>query len=139
MKKHATTVFVLMLAALTALVNAQVVRQTITANVPFEFIANGKTMPAGKCTITTQGDGVKVLWIRSGNENLLAVPHDTESLKASEKTVLVFHRYGNHYFLASISREGQTRGYEFPLQKMEAELRAQNAAEKDVSLLAGRY
>ena len=139
MKKHATTFLVLMMAALTGLVNAQGVHPRITANVPFEFIANGKTMPAGKCTITAQGDGTKVLWIRSGNENLLAIPHDTESLKASEKTVLVFHRYGNRYFLASISREGQTRGYEFPLQKMEAELLAQNVAEKDLILLAGLY
>jgi len=139
MKKQATTVLILMLAALTGLVNAQAVRPRIVANVPFEFIANGKTMPAGKCTITALGDGMTILSIRSGNENLLAVPQDTESRHASEKTTLVFHRYGDLYFLASISRQGQTRGYELPVQKIEAELRAQNIAEKDMLLLASLY
>jgi len=47
MTKHAVTVFILMLAGLTGLVHAQV-RPRIVAQVPFEFMANGKTMPAGK-------------------------------------------------------------------------------------------
>ena len=136
MKKHAATLLILMLAGLTGLVNAQAIRPKIRAEVPFEFMANGKAMPSGECTITIEGDGQKILWLRSGNENLAAVPHATQSRNASEKTVLVFHRYGDRYFLASISRQGQTLGYEFPASKLEAELRAQNVTKTDVILVA---
>ena len=136
MKKHVATLLILMLAVLTGLVNAQVVHPKIMAQIPFEFVANGKTMPAGECTITAQGDGTMILWIRSGNKNLAAVPHATQSLNASQKTTLVFHRYGDRYFLASISRQGEKLGYEFPTNKLEKELRAQNVAKSDVILLA---
>jgi len=136
MKKQAATLLVLILAGLTGLVNAQLIHPRITAQVPFEFVANGKTMPAGKCTIIVQGDGVKTLWITSGNENLIAIPLATQSVNPSEKTVLVFHRYGDRYFLASISRKGEARGYEFPVNKLETELQAQNVTKTDVILLA---
>jgi len=138
MKKHAATLLILMLAGLTELVNAQVIQPRITAQVPFAFIANGKTMPPGECTISVQGDGVKSLWITCGKEKVLAIPHATESVKLNERTVLVFRQYGERYFLASISRQGETSGYEFPVQKMESELRAQNVTETDVVLLAPR-
>jgi len=139
MKKQAAVLLILMLAGLTGLVNAQVTGPKIIANVPFEFIANGKTMPAGECIITVQGDGITTLRFRSGNENLIAVPHASQSPDASEKTILVFHRYGDRYFLASISVQGNTRGYEFPVHKLESELRVQNATEKDVTLLASLH
>jgi len=136
MKKHAAALLVLMLAGLTALVNAQVISPRTTARVPFEFIVNGKTMPAGECTITVQGDGVKSLWITSGSQSLLAIPIATQSANPNERTVFQFRRYGDRYFLASISRRGETTGYELPVQKMEAELRARNVTETDVLLLA---
>jgi len=136
MKKHVAAVFILMLAGLTGLVNAQVVHPRVVAQIPFEYVANGKTMPAGEYTIMAQGDGTPILWIRSGNENLMALPHATQSLNASEKTVLVFHRYGDRYFLASISRRGEKLGYEFPTNKLEKELRARNVTKSDVILLA---
>ena len=139
MKKYAATLLILMLAGLTGLLNAQVISPKITAQIPFEFVANGKTMPAGECTIRAEGDGTTILWIRSGNENLMAVPHSTQSPKPSEKTVLVFHRYGERYFLASISLQGRMAGYELPANKLESELRAQRVVEKDVILLASMY
>jgi len=116
-----------------------VIRPRITAQVPFGFIANGKAMPAGECAITIQGDGPKILWIRSGNKNLAAIPHATQSPNTSEKTVLVFHRYGDRYFLATISLEGASRGYEFPVNKLETELLAQKITETDVTLLASLH
>lgn len=139
MKNHAAVIAILMLAGLTGLVSAQAIRPRIMANVPFEFDSNGKTMPAGECVITLQGDGAPILLIRSGNENLLAIPQTTESTRASGKTTLVFHQYGDRYFLASISLEGRTRGYEFPARKLEAELRSQKVTERDVILLASLH
>ena len=135
MKKHAVTLLILALVALPGLVNAQS-RHVIKANVPFEFVANGKTMPAGECTIEVRSDGQNILWISAGDQHLFALPNSTESLKASDKTKLVFDRYGDRYFLSEISREGESRGYELPVSKLEKELRAQNVARSSVTLLA---
>lgn len=135
MKKQAATILTLMLFALTGLVSAQA-RMVAKAQVPFDFIANGKTMPAGECTIEVRGDGPKFLLISSGKKDLYAIPHSTQSVTRSARTTLVFHRYGDRYFLSSISRKGEKAGYELPAGKLEVELRAQNIAEKDVMLLA---
>jgi hypothetical protein len=46
--------------------------------------------------------------------------------KASARTVLVFHKYGNRYFLKDIERAGYSSGYRFAESKLEKELRSQN-------------
>jgi len=135
MKKHAATLLILTIVALTGLVNAQT-RAMIKAEVPFEFVANGKTMPAGSCTIQAGGDGQAILSIKSGSAHLFVAPNSTESLNPSENTTLVFHKYGDRYFLASINRAGEQRGYELPVGKLEKELRAQNTVKSDVVLVA---
>lgn len=136
MKKQAATLLILVaMVALPGLVSAQV-RKVIKADVPFDFIANGKSMPAGECTIQVRGEGQSMLLISSGKEHLFVSPNSAETLNPSEKTVLVFHRYGDRYFLSGISREGETSGYELPASRVEKELRAQKAPEGDVTLLA---
>lgn len=135
MKKHAATLLILMMVALTGLVNAQT-RAMIKADVPFEFVVNGKVMPAGSCTIQVGGDGHTILAIKSGSEHIFVAPNSTESLNPSEDTSLEFHRYGDRYFLASINREGERRGYELPMGRLENELKAQNGVRNDVILLA---
>jgi hypothetical protein len=135
MTKQAATLLILTLLAVPGLVNAQS-RQVIKAQVPFEFIVNGSILPAGECAIEAQGEGQTYLMVRSGGHNLFVLPNATESLTASAETKLVFHRYGDQYFLSSISRQGNNRGYALPASKAEKEMRAQKASEGDVTLVA---
>lgn len=134
MKKHAATLLILMLAGLTGLVNAQM-STMIKTQVPFDFVANGKRMPAGECIITVVGTGRTALSISSGKQHVYAIPNKDESPNASKKTALVFHRYGDRYFLAGIKRAGAI-GYELPASRQEGELRAQNVDEEVFTLLA---
>jgi len=134
MKRQAAALLMLTMVALPGLVNAQI-KKVIKAEVPFEFVANGKTMPAGACTVEVDGSGQTILLISSGNQRLFVAPNATRSMNPSEKTSLVFHRYGDRYFLAAINREGQTNGYELTASGVEKELRAQNVSENDVTLL----
>jgi len=133
-KKHTATLLILMFVGLTGLVHAQMYT-TIKAQVPFNFVANGKTMPAGECTIQFMVDGQTTLSITSGKQHAFAYPIVGESSKGSKKTALVFHRYGDRYFLAGIKRTGRI-GYELPPSKLESELRAGNVAEEVFTLLA---
>lgn len=133
-KKHTATLLILMFAGLTGLAHAQM-DTSIKAQVPFNFVANGKTMPSGECTIQIMVRGRTVLSISSGNQHLFAFPIRDESSNGSNKPALVFHRYGDRYFLAGIRRAGRT-GYELPASKSESEQRAGNVPRGVVTLLA---
>jgi len=135
MKKHlATTLLILMLVALTGLGNAQT-RSMIKAQIPFDFSVNGRIMPAGECTISIEDDGLRILWIASGDEHAYVLPTPTQSRDASTDTTLVFRQYGDRYFLAKINREGSSSGYELTTSRVEREL-ARNTTGKVVTLLA---
>jgi hypothetical protein len=133
-KKHNATLLILMLVGLTGLVQAQMSTR-FKAQVPFAFVANGKTMPAGECKIAFDVNGRTVLSISSGKQHVFAVPIADVSPNARKKTALVFHRYGDQYFLTSIKREGGT-GYQLPPSRLERELQAGNVAEEVFTLLA---
>ena len=134
MKKHAATLLILMVVGLTGLANAQM-STTIKAQVPFEFVANGKRMPAGECIIEVGGNGRTLLSISSGKQHVFVFPNADQSPNASKKTALVFHRYGDQYFLAGIKRKGRI-GYQLPASRLEGELQARNVAEQVFTLLA---
>jgi len=134
MKKQAATLLILTLLAVPGFVSAQS-RQVIKAQVPFDFIVNGKILPAGECAIAAQGNGITYLVVSSGKHHVIVLPNATEPSTVSAKPKLVFHRYGDRYFLSSISRQGD-RGYGLPAGKAEQELRAQKATEGDVTLVA---
>ena len=135
MKKHSAALLILMLAGLTGLVNAQT-RPTVVAEVPFNYIANGKTMPAGECIVRIDSDAGSVLRIESEGQQIFALAMPNDSTKSAEETTLVFHKYGTRYFLASVSRRGQNRSYTLPAGSLEKELRASNIEERDMMLVA---
>jgi hypothetical protein len=101
---------------------AQTIR--VKADVPFEFIVNGATLPPGHYSIQSFGaaDG-KTLLLRNadmeGNAMVNAI--SVESRDATQ-TKLVFHRYGNRYFLAQVWAAGSDYGHEFPKSHRESEL-----------------
>ncbi|SRR5258708_27589110 len=103
------------------------VAQTIRmkAAVPFEFIVNGSTLPAGQYTIQSFGtaDG-RTLLVRNTDADQKATINGIgmESLNAVKETKLVFHRYGNRYFLAQVWIAGSQGGQEFPRSHRESEL-----------------
>lgn len=134
MKNKAATLLVLALLAVPGFVNAQS-RQIIKAQVPFDFIVNGKVMPAGECAIEEQGNGLTYLLVSTGSHRMFVLPNATESSTVSAESKLVFHRYGDMYFLSSISRQGNNWGYALPAGKAEKELRAQKVG-GDVTLVA---
>ncbi len=134
MKNHTVATLILSLAGLTGLANAQ--SGSIIAEVPFNYIVSGKAMPAGECRVRVEGDGMSYLWVAAEKRSAFAMPIQNESSKPAETSTLVFHKYGDRYFLAGVKREGQTRSYDLPTSSLEKELRASNVEEKDVTLVA---
>ncbi|MBS1786925.1 MAG: hypothetical protein JST85_04350 [Acidobacteria bacterium] len=96
----------------------------LTANVPFDFQVNGKTMVAGKYTIAEPSAPRGTVIIRSIDWKSPAVSifQKVDDKQAATTTQLVFHRYGDKYFLAKMQIEGQTEAMQLPTSKAEREL-----------------
>jgi hypothetical protein len=116
MKRYLNTAIAMLIlaGAFTASAYAQAAGpQPVIANIPFDFNVGSKTLPAGKYTITVVNPSSdrKVLQIRSSDGRSTAITQTTGVIgTASEKTKLVFHRYGDHYFFAQAKMAGDTMG-----------------------------
>jgi len=110
---------------------------TVSANIPFDFVATGQTLPAGEYTVRSVEMQGMMLSIRDSDQRptSMVISHRCESLNRSARTKLVFHRYGSRYFLAQIWREGDRSGYELPKSNHESEV-AQDYPFQNVVLAA---
>jgi len=129
--------FALVAASLLLASGAQAQGLHVRANVPFDFVIGSAAYPAGNYDIERVSAGNSVLLVRSNEktESTLVMPHDCSSGKPATKTVLVFHRVGDEYFLYQIWTAGSTQGRELPQPKRETEL-ARNGKADDVIIAA---
>ena len=90
------------------------------ASVPFEFIVDGHTLPAGDYMVTKiNNSGILVF----RNESIgVAIPSTPGGqLAASDVESLTFHRYGSDYFLAYVWDGYTNRGFSVPMSRAEKE------------------
>jgi hypothetical protein len=138
MKKQALTLIgllSLLLAAGSAF--AQTNGQAVRANIPFNFVVNKHALPPGEYTITPIGANGDVLVIRGDDtkEGALVIAARSESMKAADKTKLVFRCYGDRYFLSQMWIEGSVTGRQLPKSAHESEV-AMDFSAKDVVVMA---
>jgi len=129
------SVFGLLLVA--ACANAQSLY--VKANVPFDFAVDKDTLPAGNYSIRSINSetGGRTLLIQSGTKAMkLTTPDVADSLKAASKSHLLFHRYGNEYFLTQIWVQGEKAGRQFKMSRREAEIAKNHQTSDDVIVLA---
>jgi hypothetical protein len=120
MKKLGFTIFAAAVLALP--IGAQ--SPAAAADVPFGFVAGNTTMPAGKYTVeisTSASASVKVALVDAdGHTRLLnTIPGDARSTPG--RSVLVFHLYGDQYFLSEIRTPSKSREIPATLAQREAE------------------
>jgi hypothetical protein len=130
--------FALVAASLLLASGAQAQEMRVKADVPFEFTINNESYPAGSYDIRQIGMNTATLlnvsldgkmgseWVGSNN---------CSSIEPASKTVLVFHRVGDEYFLYRIWVEGKTTGREFPQPKRETQL-ARNEKVQEIIVAA---
>jgi hypothetical protein len=134
-------ILMLFAMALALLVTTAASAQTIkvNANVPFDFIVNGATMPAGEYSVESLDSYGKVLVIgnlTSGAKSLV-VATSCIALESADQTKLIFRRYANSYFLRQIWVAGNDAGHEIPPTAREREL-AKDLSMKEVALMAAK-
>ena len=76
----------------------------VVADVPFEFSVGYKTMPKGEYRIqilSSANDSV-LIQTADGQTSVLRLSEATNRMKNKTQARLVFHRYGERYFLAEV-------------------------------------
>jgi hypothetical protein len=98
-----TVIVALALASAVASAKPQSVDKVV-ADIPFEFSVGYKTMPAGEYSvksITNSGNGL-LIQSADGTISALRLSNETSRDKNKSHARLVFHRYGDRYFLAEV-------------------------------------
>ena len=123
----------LMLATLSA--SGQSVR--VKANIPFNFSVTGATLPAGAYTIQSLTADGMVLSIRDSNMNAqgMVLAIECESRNDAKQSKLVFHHYGDTYFLTQVWVAGRKLGHRIPKSPRETEV-AKDYTMQEVVLVA---
>jgi hypothetical protein len=137
--KHANWLVVVALVVLSGMAAAQLIGSTkVVAQVPFEFMVANKIVPAGECAVQASTMDGKILVIRNTEAKVALVSRSSQSEGKQDASnyALVFKHYGDRYFLSGIKLEGSNITYRLPESKVEAELRAQNVAATEETLLA---
>lgn len=102
MKNYAAIALVACVAFVTLAATPSHAQALIKADVPFEFSAGYGVLPAGEYTVQPIG-GMNTLLISSGRRGIeMVMPNTTDWRTDFETPKLVFHRYGNEYFLAEV-------------------------------------
>ena len=117
------------LCAAVATANAQL-STSIKAKIPFDFTVGNKKLPAGEYTFSRLSgfSDNNVISVRGAD----ASAHVFQStlgahvLTPKDKSTLVFHKYGDQYFLSQIWTPGGSTGRELLMPRLEREL-AKNA------------
>lgn len=103
---------------------AQSLADTIKANIPFDFTVGDRQLPAGQYSIdraqTNVWDLVLAISNSDGRVNAMTTP--VQSFEPQSATKLVFHRYGDQYFLYQIWPAGSLTGRAIPKSHREREV-----------------
>jgi hypothetical protein len=106
--------------------NAQSLQYRLTANIPFDFSVGSEKLPAGKYWISraqqSSGDTVVQIMSTDLHSNLIRFTIPVVASNPAKNSSLVFHRYGDEYFLAEIWPVGSETGRELPKTRAEREL-----------------
>ena len=95
----------------------------VRAQIPFDFHVGSSLMPAGDYTINAVTEDDAALRIGNGSRNAIALTSSKEANPGSKsKSRLVFHKYGDQYFLAAVWGAERT-GRVLPESKGERSLR----------------
>jgi hypothetical protein len=97
------------IAMITAVVSANGQTGSARARIPFEFVVGDKTLPAGSYSVSSINMYGDVLKIAGRNTQASALRLSMAASGTAKRAQLVFHRYGQRYFLAEVW-SGSDRG-----------------------------
>lgn len=102
---------------------AQTKQGDVTADIPFPFVVAGQTLPAGHYIVSPAS--TDSLGIHDAHNRGTFVPTQSAERSGSDnRCKLVFHRYGDTYFLSEVWVAGNPRGKTLFRSRAERDLAA---------------
>lgn len=124
--------FCLLILGTAAIANAQEPGQVLRARIPFGFSVKGRTLSAGEYEVRRVGESPDVLIIsrrnRHEHEQAIFRTEPREARRTPNRGEIVFHRYGDRYFLSEVLTGGEQTGRELSPTNEERGLRRELAS-----------
>jgi len=105
----------------------------IRAAIPFDFVVRGKSLPAGTYEVSRMTDSPDTLCIRNSEQTKIVAVFNTDPLTAQNgfrQSELIFHRYGETYFLDEVAARGEETARQVIPSKQERNLERQVASDR---------
>ena len=142
MKKQASAAFAIATLLITLSAGSSFAHGSefgLRANIPFDFVIGTKTLPQGTYTVKFLETSPNVLVIRGQDNNegaiALSITVSAEDIEDNSPK-LIFHRYGNEYFLSQVWSGAGLAGKELPKSQQEREHLAKGSLEAEVVFIA---
>jgi len=124
--KHITALALFIAATFITAGKAIAQDYAVRATIPFSFTVNGSQLPAGNYTLGSDVTSPRILKISDRSQHVtamvIALPSADERSKANQ---LVFHKYGDKYFLCEIRSQESLINVKLPTTKQEKKARAE--------------
>ena len=128
------------LCAAAASANAQL-STPIRAKIPFDFSVGDKKLPAGEYTFSRLSgfSDNKAMLVSSADAraHVFQSTFEARVLTPKKDSTLVFHKYGDQYFLEQIWSSGEQEGTQVPESRSERTIRRQ-LAQSQQSNMSGK-
>ncbi len=126
-------------ALMAALVSAHAQSSSsVVADIPFEFTVGGKSLKAGEYSVkpfTANGDAL-LISNQDSNDGVIRLANSIQARTVPQQAKLVFHRYGQRYFLSEVWTPGERMGRQLQKSGEERAIEGQLAAISSKSELA---
>jgi hypothetical protein len=113
MKNRAVAVSILLGLFLLAAAAPGQAQQPLRVKIPFDFVADKATMPAGDYVVKPSGPSSPALIIQRVDDRkgtvVTTMTHSVEANNRKSETCLVFRAYGDQYFLSEMWLAGSGR------------------------------
>jgi hypothetical protein len=124
--KRITAIALLAIANFAMAGNSFAQSNGVRANVPFDFTVSNQLLPAGTYTIHRESTGI--IEIRNHDKPIAVLTLATQDGNRSPNGgKLVFHKYGDQYFLSEILSDWASMNVTVPRSKAETRVQLQQA------------
>lgn len=124
--KKVSLLFAILLVTVVASAQGQTLGSRVRVNIPFDFSIGEKKLPSGKYSVgrarQNADDVVISVEDERGRAKALRTSMPVQIRDTTGKAKLVFHRYGDQYFLYQIWPAGATTGRQFLKSHSEREI-----------------
>jgi frataxin-like iron-binding protein CyaY len=139
--KKAGLLSAILLATVFTSVHAQSPGNRVTAQIPFDFNIGDRKLPSGKYSIgrirQNSDDIVQSIDDAKGHSKAIRTSIPVRNLDLADNGKLVFHRYGDQYFLYQVWPAGTSTGRQFTKSRSERDAQQNLAANPTVGKLNG--